>query len=98
MTKLYQLAWAAPVALMTWAWTYGPADALSITNRDSSEMAITVVEEEGKPGVTMKIEPSATLDGICTQGCVITLGNGESDTFEGEEFVSIEGGQFVISE
>lgn len=74
------------------------ATALTITNRDADSMNLTVVEQSGQQGVELSIDTQQTLDGFCPRGCVITLGNGASDTFEGTEVVSIQNGQFIVDE
>ena len=99
MSNFRMMAFGAPVAVMALLLPLSQAaNALSITNRDASEMKMTVVEQEGQPGLEFSIEAQQTLDNICAKGCVITLNNGETDTFEGEESVIIQNGQFTISE
>lgn len=69
--------------------------AASITNRDDVDYTITVVEANARKDHVLK--PSAVLDGICPQGCVVNLsGKTEDDPYEleGSDVISIEGGEF----
>lgn len=89
----------APVLALTGALIGAQAaQALSITNRDTSDVTVTVSEGESKPAMNLTVKPGETLDNICATGCEISLANGVTDSFEGEETVLIEGGQLTISE
>ena len=70
----------------------GTADAVSVTNRDSREHAITVIEGDAKTDHVLKA--STSIDGICLKGCLIRLNGSENDEYEleGTEVVSIEDG------
>jgi hypothetical protein len=64
----------------------------SLTNRDSKDHKVTVVE--GKTAEAHVLKPSAALGGICAKGCVIRLNDSETNEYEldGSEVVSIEDG------
>ena len=68
------------------------AAAVSLTNRDDREHKVTVVEGESSQDHTLA--PSAVLEGICPNGCVIRLNDNEDDEYEleGNDVVSIEEG------
>ncbi len=68
------------------------AATVSLTNRDDREHKVTVVESERRQEHTLA--PSAVLEGICPDGCVIRLNDSEDDEYklEGNEMVSIEDG------
>jgi len=67
--------------------------AVSVTNRDNRDYVVTVIEGESSTDHTLK--PSGVLDGVCSSGCIIRLGNSEADEYEleGDEVLSIEGGE-----
>jgi hypothetical protein len=64
----------------------------SLTNRDSRDYKVTVVE--GKTAEAHVLRPSAALGRICVKGCVIRLNDSETNEYElkGSEVVSIEDG------
>jgi hypothetical protein len=68
------------------------AFASSITNRDDKAHKVSVIE--GNAAAAHILRPSATLEGVCTKGCVIRLNDSERDEYElkGSEVVSIEDG------
>lgn len=68
------------------------AAAVSLTNRDDRQHKVTVVEGERSQDHTLA--PSAVLEGICPNGCVIRLNDSEGDEWklEGDAAVSIEDG------
>ncbi len=68
------------------------AYASSITNRDGTDQKVSVIE--GNAAADHILRPSATLEGICSKGCVIRLNDSQKDEYElkGSEVVSIEGG------
>ncbi len=72
----------------------GDADAVRLTNNDSRSYAISVKEASGI--TTHDVEASQTLENFCKQGCGIILKGVEDGAYtlpEGNEIVSIEGGQ-----
>ena len=68
------------------------AAAVSLTNRDDRPYKVTIVESGNSQDHTLA--PSAVLEGICANGCVIRLNDSEDDEYklEGDEVVSIEDG------
>jgi hypothetical protein len=82
----------ATLAVMTAAVGSAAASA-SVTNRDTKDYKITVIEGEKKQDHTLK--PNQILEGICLKGCVIRLDDNEDDEYQLEEndAVSIEDGQ-----
>lgn len=68
------------------------AFASSITNRDGTDRKVSIIE--GNAAADHILRPSATLEGVCKQGCVIRLNDSRKDEYElkGSEVVSIEGG------
>ena len=74
-------------------------NALTISNQDDVDYILEMVEGVGDAGVeTIALEASQVIDDICNTGCTITLNNGESHSFLGDEWVTIEDGQFVLPE
>lgn len=76
-------------AVMAWA---PGASASQLSNLDSKDHNVTVIE--GNAAKTHVLQPSAKLEGICIQGCVLRLDGSEADEYEldGSEVVSIEDG------
>lgn len=73
-----------------------PAEALKLTNRDSSEHRFTIQENSGAREQALK--PSETLNGACNNGCTIKMQDGEEYEFDGNEIVSIEEGLMFLDE
>jgi len=69
------------------------AQAVSVTNRDTIDHTVTVIEGDAKQDHILKAD--AVLNGICTKGCLIRLDENEDDPYElqGQEVTSIEGGE-----
>lgn len=86
---------AAALALML----SGQAYALTLTNRDAGEHRVQI-NEGGDEAVTRDIVLTANqkVGGLCEDGCTIALENGVQESFEGDEDVYIENGQFLIGE
>ena len=80
---------AGTVAAVLWVST---AHAVSITNRDSKDFKLTIIEGDTKQDHVLK--PSGVLEGVCGKGCIIRLNDSENDEYEleGPEVVSIEEG------
>ena len=74
----------------------GAAHALTITNRDSTEYSLTIVENDAKRSLAIK--PEQSLNDLCLEGCTITLGGGDAMDFDGSETVMIEGGNLTTVE
>jgi hypothetical protein len=68
------------------------AAAVTITNRDSKDYKVTIIEGEKSQDHTLK--PAGVLQNICAKGCVVRLNDSENDEYEleGTEVVSIEEG------
>lgn len=68
------------------------ASAASITNRDTKEYKVTIIEGEKTQNHVLK--PSDLLKEVCAKGCVVRLNDSENDEYEleGTEVVSIEEG------
>ncbi len=74
------------------------AQALTLTNRDTSPRQVLITEIDEEAIRTVIIEPAQTLDGFCEDGCSIVIQDGEEMTFEGDEVVYIEDGHLEIAE
>jgi hypothetical protein len=77
----------------------GQAYALTLTNRDAVNQRLQI-SEGGVEAVTYEVVITAhqTLDELCPEGCIIALENGDEESFEGYEEISIKEGTFVIPE
>lgn len=91
-TALSALAVAAVLVIA------GQALALTLTNRDVSDLRLQIRESGSDASQTITIQPQQTLDGICQSGCTIALENGTLEDFEGHEVVEVRDGLFVIAE
>lgn len=69
------------------------ASAASITNRDSRDHRVTVIEGSSRKDHVLK--PNEVLDGVCGQRCLIRLGDNQDDPYELEssDVTSIEEGK-----
>jgi hypothetical protein len=76
----------------------GQANALTLTNRGTSEQRLKITEFSDE-GVTQNIVILAaeTLSDVCMEGCTIALDNGEQGSFDGTEVVYIEEDHFVTT-
>lgn len=76
-----------------------PLQALELQNEDSEAYLVEITDVEGTKVVEKKnIKPGEKLTGICMDGCVISLENGEESAFAGLEVVSIRKGLFETAE
>ena len=77
----------------------GQANALTLSNRDGGPLRVEITEG-GDEAVTHEVVLAAgqTLDGLCEEGCTISLESGAQESFEGYEAVYIENGDFVTGE
>ena len=72
------------------------SNALTISNLDDVHYVLEIVEGVGESSVeTINLEASRDIEGICNSGCTITLSNGVAQSFFGDEWMTIEEGQFV---
>ena len=96
MAKTSMVALAGAVLALTLA---SPAQAITLTNRDAADQTLQITEG-GDEAVTHDVVIAAdeVLEGLCEEGCTIALENGEQQSFEGYEDVTIEDGQFLIAE
>ncbi len=81
----------AATALAALSWIPG-ARASSISNRDDKDWKVTIIEDSATKDHVLA--PSAVLEGVCIEGCVVRLNDNEKDEYElkGSEPVSIEDG------
>ncbi len=71
------------------------ANAMSLLNSDTSEVALTVTVDGIRTEVV--VAPNTTVQ-VCDKGCFIALPGGEMAVFKGTENVSVQGGKFTILE
>ena len=86
-------------ALTAAAMSATASNALTISNTDEVDYVLEVVEGTGDANIVMiDLTASQALKDICNSGCTITLDNGESQSFSGDESITIEDGEFVLDE
>lgn len=86
-------------ALAAVAMSVTASNALTISNDDDVDYVLEVVEGVGDASVeTIDLSAGQALEDICNSGCTITLNNGASNSFVGNEWVAIQNGQFVLAE
>ena len=91
-----QLSIAAGIIALS---AFAPAHALTITNNDTADYEVTIVEGQGDGATSiMQLQAGANLADICENGCTVTLSSGAEQAFEGGETVIIEDGAFVMAE
>ena len=68
------------------------ASAVTVTNRDSKDVKVTVIEGEAKQDSVLG--PGKVIEGVCQKGCIIRLNDSDNDEYEleGSEAVSVEEG------
>ena len=93
MIKILLIPLAASVLFLA-----GQAQALTLTNRDSTEQRLQVSDGEEEDSRIVVIEPDQTLENVCIEDCTIALENGTEMTFDGYEVVYIRRGSFFIAE
>ena len=69
------------------------AFAITLTNRDTSEQKLIVIEGDQQSEKTIK--PGEKLE-LCEKSCVIRLPDGENYEFDGAEIVSLEEGLLFL--
>lgn len=67
----------------------GSAFAATVTNKDSSDIVLTIAENGNKVEMTVA---SGSTEEICPEGCFITMPNGDRLALTGNETVEISGG------
>ncbi|MEZ5853207.1 MAG: hypothetical protein R3D67_00120 [Hyphomicrobiaceae bacterium] len=67
---------------------------VTVTNRDTKDHQLTIIEDNGTKTSEQTLKPEQTLDSICPKGCVIRLNGKAEDEYELEpnDRVSIEEG------
>lgn len=90
--RLAVVALVAIIATSAIVATTGPAAAVALTNRDTREHKVTVLEGDARQDHTLA--PLGVLNGVCLKGCLIRLNDSDNDEYEleGNEIVSIEDG------
>jgi hypothetical protein len=88
MRPVYQLLMILPLAL-------GPsaASAISLTNRDTADRKLTIVEGDTQNERTIRAGEKLEL---CEKACVIRMPDGEDYEFDGPEIVSLEEGLLFL--
>jgi hypothetical protein len=88
MRLIYSIFVLFPLAL-------GPsaASAITLTNRDTSDQKLIVIEGDGQKELVIKAGEKLEL---CQKSCVIRLPDGEDYEFDGAEVVSLEEGLLFL--
>lgn len=73
------------------------AMALTLTNRDDVDQELTISEMGQSDSQIVVVQPGTTLQDFCAAGCKIILSTGGEGEFEGNEVVTIEQNQFVVT-
>ncbi|GAB4232051.1 MAG: hypothetical protein Kow0032_14660 [Methyloligellaceae bacterium] len=73
-----------------------PAHALTVTNEDTVDHVLTIIVNGAES--TLALRPGQRGNGICEDGCVIRMQNGDEYEFEGRENVVIDGEQLFLEE
>ncbi len=71
-----------------------PAEALTITNADPEATTVTVIVDGD--GTEFAIEPGASVEPPCDNGCFVELDSGEQYEMQGGETATIDGGILFI--
>ncbi len=72
--------------------------ALTMTNRDSTEHRLRVLEGQGDVETSSVVVPAGGTVKICEDGCTVEMENGEVEVFDGTEIVEISDGTLLIQE
>ncbi|RIA56899.1 hypothetical protein [Dichotomicrobium thermohalophilum] len=72
--------------------------ALTVTNRDSTEHRLRVLEGQGDVETRRVVIPAGGTVRICEQACTIEMENGDIEVFDGDEVVEISDGAFLTQE
>ncbi len=88
MRLAYGVLIVAPLAL----WPASPF-AITLTNRDSAEQTLIIIEGDKQNERTIKAGEKLQL---CEKSCVIRLPDGEDYEFDGPEVVSLEEGLLFL--
>jgi hypothetical protein len=84
--------WALAASTIAALLMTSTASAVTITNRDSKEAKVSVIEGSAKQDQILAT--GKVLDGVCQKGCIIRLNDSENDEYEleGSEVVSVDEG------
>ncbi len=88
MQLICRILLLAPFAL----WS-GSGSAITLTNRDSSDQTLIIIEGDRQSEQTIKAGEQLEL---CEKSCVIRLPDGEDYEFDGKEIVSLEEGLLFL--
>ncbi len=83
-----RILFLAPLAL----WS-ASASGITLTNRDSSDQTLIIIEGDRQSEQTIKAGEKLEL---CEKSCVIRLPDGEDYEFDGKEIVSLEEGLLFL--
>lgn len=87
------LGFAAAAAVLA---TSVAAQALTLTNRDSTEYTVRISEPENED--TLVIQPEESVTDLCYSSCILKLEGGKGKSFTGDETVVIENGVLLVVE
>ncbi len=87
MTSMVRPVCTIAALLMTSA-----ASAVTITNRDGTDIKLVVIEGSAKQNVVL--QAGKAVEGVCQKGCIIRLNDSENEEYEldGSETVAVEEG------
>jgi hypothetical protein len=75
----------------------GQAYALTLNNCTQVELNLQIIEgDDDWEARDVVLSADRTHDVFCEEGCTIILENGVEESFDGDEVIYIENGQFVI--
>lgn len=80
--------------ILTALFLMAPANAATITNNETSDQKITVLQ--GDSSEQFNFTPGQKIDGVCSASCTLRLGNGDEFELEPEDVVSIEDGSLFV--
>ncbi|QRM55817.1 hypothetical protein [Sinorhizobium sp. BG8] len=82
------------IAVVPFLWLAAvPALAATITNKDSEERLLVIVE--GGNRVEVALEPGETEE-VCERGCFVTLPSGDRIGLDGGENIEIQNGSATV--
>ena len=70
--------------------------AFTLTNREVNEVSLEILEPGSDELIFVTVEPGQALEGVCEEGCSITLESGDRGEFDGSETIDVEDGHLVI--
>ena len=78
--------------------TMAPANALTLTNHDTTHYEFTIYVEDEDDEWNITIQAKETLTHLRASGCSISIAHGEEKDFKGYEVVWIVGGRPRVAE